>query len=84
MSRRTVALLGTILGLAIGAGPASASSENHTTPGIPGTKDCSGQSTAFVAQIGAEAGTHGVAGVASAVGFTVQEVHKLVGEFCVS
>lgn len=84
MSRRIVALLGIVVALAIGAVPASATSDNHTTPGTPEAKNCSGQTMAFIAQIGAEAGAHGVAGVASAVGFTVQEVQALIGDYCAS
>jgi hypothetical protein len=84
MSKRTVALLGTVVALAIGAVPATAASSNHTAPGTPETKNCSGQTVAFIAQIGAEVGVHGVAGVASAFGLTVQEVQALIGKYCAS
>jgi hypothetical protein len=84
MSKRTVALLSTVVVLAIGAVPASAASDNHTAPGTPETKNCSGQTVAFIAQIGAEAEAPGVAGIATAFGLTVQEVHALIGNYCAS
>jgi hypothetical protein len=84
MTKRTVALLGTLLALAIGAVPASAASDNQSEPGTPEAKNCSGQTVAFIAQLGTEAGVHGVGGVANVVGFTVQEVHALIGDYCAS
>ena len=84
MSKRTVALLATVVALVIGAVPASAASDNHTSPGTPETNNCSGQTVAFIAQLGAEAGVHGVAGVATAFGLTVQEVQALIGNYCAS
>lgn len=82
MSKRKVALLGTVLALAIGAVPASAASDNQASPGTPETNNCSGQTVAFIAQIGAEVGVHGVGGVASAFGLTVQEIQALIGNYC--
>jgi hypothetical protein len=81
MNKRIVALLATAAAFAIGAVPAAAS---QTAPGTPETANCSGQTTAFIAQIGAEAGIHGVAGVANAFGLTVQEVHALIDNYCAS
>jgi hypothetical protein len=84
MSKRTVALLVTVGALVIGAVPASAASDNQTAPGTPETKNCSGHTVAFIAQIGAEGGVHGLAGAGNAVGFTVQEIHALIGQYCAS
>lgn len=84
MSKRTAALLGTVVVLAIGAAPATAAGDNHTAPGTPETKNCSGQTVAFIAQIGAEVGVHGLAGAANAFGFTVQEAQALIGNYCAS
>jgi hypothetical protein len=82
MSKRTVALLVTVVALAIGAVPASATSDNHTAPGTPETKNCAGQTVAFIAQIGAESGVHGLADAGNAVGLTVKEIHVLIGQYC--
>jgi hypothetical protein len=82
MKKRIVALLAIAAVFAIGAVPATAASQ--TEPGTPETANCSGQTTAFIAQIGAEAEIHGVAGVAHAFGFTVQEVHALIDNYCAS
>lgn len=84
MSKRTVALIATVVAFAISAVPAAAANDNHTQPGTPEANNCSGQSVAFLAQLGAEAGIHGLAGVADAVGFSVQQVHELIDEYCAS
>jgi hypothetical protein len=84
MGKRTLALLATSVAFAIGAVPATAASDNQTEPGTPGTRNCSGQTVAFIAQLGAGAGAHGLAGIAGAVGFTVQEVQALIREYCAS
>jgi hypothetical protein len=81
MNKRIVVLLATAAAFAIGAVPATAS---KSEPGTIETANCSGQTTAFIAQIGAEGGIHGVAGVADAFGFTVQEIHALIDNYCAS
>jgi hypothetical protein len=82
MSKRTIALLGTVFALAVGAAPATAASVNHAEPGTPETNNCSGQSTAYIAQIGSEFGVHGVGGVAKAFNVSVQEFQELIGYYC--
>jgi hypothetical protein len=56
-----------------------------TEPGIPGDPNCRGQSTAFLAQAGKNAGVEGVRGIgglARFAGLTVQEIKAIVDEFC--
>jgi hypothetical protein len=82
--KRTHAVMGfafgTVLLLASGA-PASA---GQSTPGIPGTVACNGQTAAYVAQgnpiPGASA--NGLGNVAAANGISVQVVQSLIAAFC--
>ena len=63
-------------------GIAFAGSDNHTAPGTPGTPNCVGQSMAYLAQVGASVGIHGIGNLADASNLSVQEVHTLVEAYC--
>jgi hypothetical protein len=63
-----------------GTAPAMAASSNHSEPGVPGTKNCRGQTIAAIAQ---EFGP-GIGNAAASEGLTVQELHKLVDIVCAS
>ena len=82
--RKNFAILSAVaaLGLA-GAGGALAGSSNQSSPGTPGDPNCVGQSNAYLAQgAGGLADTHGIGGIASFTGLTVQQVHAAVEAFC--
>ena len=79
-----------VLGLAFGAavalsafgGTALAASDNHADPGTPGTKNCVGQTNAYLAQVGQSIGINGIGGIAAANGLTVKEVQAIVQAYC--
>ncbi|MBM3924954.1 MAG: hypothetical protein FJ320_03050 [SAR202 cluster bacterium] len=51
--------------------------------GTPGDLNCKGQTTAWVAQgAGGASKERGFANVAKDLGFTVQELHDIIDEFC--
>ena len=57
---------------------------DHDTPGTPGTKNCIGQTNAYLAQAGVAAGAAhpGLGNLAKAAELTVKEVQAIVREFC--
>jgi hypothetical protein len=64
--------------LALGAAPAAAASSNHSEPGVPGTPECHGQTTAALAQ---EFGP-GIGHAAKSVGLSVHGLQELVDVVC--
>lgn len=64
------------------AGSAVAGSPNHTEPGVPGTPNCVGQTTAWLAQVGADFDIHGIGGLAAAAGLSVKELKAVIEEYC--
>ena len=62
---------------------AFAASDNHSTPGTPGTKNCVGQTTAYLAQ-GNETGVNGIGNVVDVVGggVSVQYIKAYIDEYC--
>lgn len=76
----SVALSGALLASLVGG--ASAASPKHAEPGTPGTPNCVGQTTAWIAQLGAEVDIHGFAGVANALELSVQELKAIIEEYC--
>lgn len=81
MRKLSIALL--IAGaLAIGAVPAAAKQD---APGTPGERNCQGQTTAFLAQVGKTiplVGKGGIGNLARAAELTPKEVHEVVRTFC--
>lgn len=73
--------LGTVLAFSAASG-ALAGSDNHTAPGDPGAKNCAGQTTAFLAQAGAELGAPGIGNLADLAGLSVKEVKAIVAAYC--
>ena len=73
----SVALLGIVASTA-----AYAASPKHTAPGTPGTKNCVGQTMAYLAQGNDAVPGPGIGNVASQAGLTVQEVKAIVAAYC--
>lgn len=66
-----------------GAGVAFAGSVNQSAPGTPGTPNCVGQTTAYLAQAGPSVGSQpGIGNLASTAGLTVQQVKDIVDSYC--
>lgn len=63
-------------------GTASAASPKHAEPGVPGTANCVGQTTAWLAQLGSSEGVHGIGNIAAAFGGSVQELKAAIEEYC--
>lgn len=77
-------VVSTILGGALLAstfGGAFAASDNAQL-GVPGTPNCVGQTTAFVAQGGALDASHGIGGFADSQDLTVQELKIEIQAYC--
>ena len=55
---------------------------DRTMPGMPRTANCVGQTNAFLAQVGQEAGITGIGGIAKANDLSVKEVQQIVQNFC--
>jgi hypothetical protein len=68
--------------------PAPSFAADHTTPGTPGDPNCSGQTTAYLAQAskngveGIPEGFRGLGGVSRATGLSQQEIKAIVDAFC--
>ncbi|MCC6418905.1 MAG: hypothetical protein IT429_11775 [Gemmataceae bacterium] len=75
-------VLGGAFAISAFSGVALAASDNHAAPGTPGDKNCVGQTTAYLAQVGTTAGIHGIGGIADASGLTVQEVKDIIRAYC--
>ncbi len=71
--------LGMVMGLSMIGG---ASAGPQDTPGTPGEKNCQGQTVAFLAQVGKEAGEPGLGNLADFAGLSVKELQELVRAFC--
>ena len=77
----TLALAGTFAFAAFG-GVALAASPNQATPGTPGDNNCVGQTTAYLAQVGASVDIHGIGGLAKFADLSVKEVKAIVVAYC--
>lgn len=78
-----------ILGVALGGtlalsslGMAFAASPNQAAPGTPGDKNCVGQTTSFLAQLGAGADITGIGNLAAALGASVKDLKAIVAAYC--
>ena len=75
------ALLGLVL-----VGSAAARPSDHLTPGTPGTKNCRGQTAAYLAQAAKNGlvleAFHGIGGIARGAELSVKEVQAVIEEFC--
>jgi hypothetical protein len=58
------------------------SAADHSTLGTPGEANCEGQTRAFIAQVGQEAGLAGIGNFARGSDVSVKEVQAIVREFC--
>ncbi len=72
---------GSLLGSAVGVGAAG------DMPGTPGEANCTGQSTAFLAQLSKNneffpEGFRGIGGVGRVTGLSTQEIKAIVDRFC--
>jgi len=79
------AILGVALGGALALssfGMAFAASDNQATPGTPGDKNCVGQTTAWLAQLGSSADVHGIGGLADAFGSSVKDLKAAIKAYC--
>ena len=79
------AILGVALGGALALssfGMAFAASDNHATIGTPGDKNCVGQTTAFLAQLGSSADVHGIGGIADASALSVKDLKAIIKAYC--
>lgn len=63
-------------------GTASAASPKHAEPGVPGTANCVGQTTAYLAQLGSSEGVHGIGNLAKAFDTSVQDLKAAIAEYC--
>ncbi len=81
-SRITTLALAATFAFAAFGGVALAASPNQATPGIPGDKNCVGQTTAFLAQALSGADIHGIGGLANAANLSVKEVKAIVSAYC--
>jgi hypothetical protein len=78
MLKRLVTVFAVAAALAV---PTSASAAKDA-PGVPGEKNCKGQTTAFLAQAGQDFDVPGLGNLARFAGLTVQEVHAIVDAYC--
>jgi hypothetical protein len=62
--------------------PATAFAADHSQPGTPGTPNCVGQTTAYVAQLGQSVGAPGIGGVSDFTGLSVQQIHDIIQAYC--
>jgi hypothetical protein len=76
---RAAITAGLVLGSAGFVGVASAA---QTEIGTPGTPNCQGQTTAYVAQLGKQVDAPGVGNLARFVGLSVKELHAEVEAYC--
>lgn len=60
----------------------SAASENQVTPGIPGDKNCAGQTMAYLAQGNDAVPGPGIGNVADQASLTVKELKAIVEAYC--
>jgi hypothetical protein len=83
MRTKLAALFGALAVCALVAAPALAG--DHTQPGIPGTANCAGQSAAFLAQEGKNAGIQDARGIGQLehyLGVTNKDVQTAIAEYC--
>lgn len=82
--RKTISAgcLAAALVVAAPATAAFAGSSNHTTPGVPGTSKCTGQTLAYLAQGNGATGETGLGHVAAAMELSVKEGMALVRAYC--
>jgi hypothetical protein len=66
----------------IGLGLGGVAGASVTAPGTPGTPQCFGQTTAFIAQGNFLVPGPGVGNFAKELGATVPEIHEFVASFC--
>jgi hypothetical protein len=86
----TIAVVATLLAACAESAPTGPQPRNLAPSfqreiGVPGTANCRGQTTAFVAQAAKNAGVEGFrgfAGLARAAELSVQELHAAVEAFC--
>ena len=65
------------------AGSAFAGSDNHVTPGTPGTPNCVGQTMAYLAQLGPRADAPGgIGNLPDLTGLSVKEIKAIAEEYC--
>ncbi len=64
------------------AATAFAGNSKHTTPGVPETSNCAGQTLAYLAQGNGMTGETGLGHVAAAMGLSVKEGMALVRGYC--
>jgi hypothetical protein len=76
-------VLGTAAGMALVASTiTSAQAAAPLGPGTPGTKNCRGQTEAYFAQFGKDAGVHGIGGFANLSQLPPQTVEQLISAYC--
>jgi hypothetical protein len=81
---RTKTMVAGVAALAFALGGASAAFAGQSTPGIPGTASCKGQTTAYVAQGNPIPGVsaNGIGNVAAANGVSTKAVQANIAAFC--
>lgn len=63
----------------------SAMAADHSVPGTPGTANCQGQTTAYLAQAaknGLIVSAPGLGNLADTTGLSVQQIHDIVAAYC--
>jgi hypothetical protein len=67
-------------------GATSVAAKDHTLPGIPGTKTCKGETTAYLAQAAKNGliddAFHGIGGIGEYASLSVKEVQQVIDDYC--
>jgi hypothetical protein len=83
MKTKMAVLFGALVLGAVSVG--SASADRVWQPGIPGTPNCEGQTTAYLAQAGKNLGVQdarGIGQLAAYVNLTVADIRAIVAAYC--
>ena len=74
-----LAALAPFVGVALAVGPVAAGQD---TIGTPGDKNCEGQTTAWIAQLGHDVGVNGVGGYAAFFSASVKDLKAAIRAYC--
>lgn len=64
------------------AGLATAASPNQGAPGVPGDKNCVGQTTSWLAQLGSGADITGIGNLADAFSLSTKDLKAAIKAYC--